>query len=135
MGAAGIIIITVILVLVLGHKKTIDTSTPNKTPAATTNDSTATKPSQTTVANTAVTIQNFSFNAKTITIKKGTAVTWTNKDSATHTVTFSDPALKSASSGNLAQGDTYSHTFDAVGSFDYMCAIHTSMTGTVVVTD
>jgi plastocyanin len=78
---------------------------------------------------TAVSIANFAFSPASVTIKKGDSVTWTNNDSATHTVT-GDGGI---SSGDIAQGKTYTKKFDTVGSFAYRCAIHPSMTGTVVV--
>jgi len=34
-----------------------------------------------------VSIQGFAFNPATLTIKAGTTVTWTNEDSAPHTIT------------------------------------------------
>ena len=75
-----------------------------------------------------VTIQNFSFNPSSLTVKAGTTVTWTNKDSATHTVTGSG-----WESGELPTGTTYSHKFDTAGTYAYHCSIHPSMTGTIIV--
>jgi len=85
--------------------------------------------SQAPAGTSAVTIESFAFSPQTITVPVGTAVTWTNKDSAPHTATFSDGG---ASSGRLAQGDTFTRTFDKPGTFTYACSIHPSMTGTVV---
>jgi len=79
------------------------------------------------VANT-VNIQNFSFNPVVLTIKKGTTVTWTNNDSATHQI-----KSDTFNSSGLTNGQTFSFTFTNVGSFDYSCAIHPSMTGKIVV--
>ena len=85
-------------------------------------------------ATNAVTIDNFAFSPANITVKKGTTVTWTNKDSATHTVTStSGPA--SFDSGNLPNGKTYSFTFNTAGTYQYHCTIHSGMTGTVTVTE
>jgi len=78
--------------------------------------------------NASVTIQNFAFSPGTVTITKGGTVTWTNRDSTTHTVTFAD-----GGSSNLGNGATYAKTFNETGTFDYHCSIHTSMTGKVVV--
>ena len=36
-------------------------------------------------------------------------------------------------SGNMATGDTFSHTFDTAGDFPYYCTPHPWMTGTVTV--
>jgi plastocyanin len=65
-------------------------------------------------------------------VKAGTTVTWTNSDSAAHTVKSTDGAF--ASSGTLNKGATYSITFANAGTFPYVCGIHSSMTGTVTVT-
>lgn len=77
-----------------------------------------------------ITISNFEFNPQAITVNKGTTVKWINQDSATHTVTGDNGG---PSSGNLAQGASYSYTFDQTGSFPYHCSIHPSMTATVIV--
>jgi len=75
-------------------------------------------------------IQGMAFNPSTITVTAGTAVTWTNKDAMTHTVT-SNPAL--FNSGGLTQGATFTFTFANPGTYSYKCTIHPSMTGTVIV--
>jgi plastocyanin len=79
-----------------------------------------------------VLIQNFAFAATTLTVKKGTVVTWTNNDTAPHTVTGDNGG---PSSGNLSKGQSYSYTFDTVGVFPYHCTIHSNMKGTVIVTE
>jgi plastocyanin len=78
----------------------------------------------------AVTLANFAFSPATLTVKVGTAVTWTNKDSATHTVTSDSGVFDS---GNVAVNATYSYTFTKAGTYAYHCSIHTSMKGTVIV--
>ena len=78
-----------------------------------------------------VTIQNFAFSPKTLTVAPGTTVMWTNKDSAPHTVT-SDSGSTLAS-GDLSQGKSYTHTFTKAGTYAYHCAIHPYMHGTVIV--
>ncbi len=77
-----------------------------------------------------VEIRSMSFQHADIQVTVGTTVTWTNFDSVNHTVT-SDTGV--FASGSLADGDTYSYTFDTAGSFPYLCSIHTSMHGSVVV--
>ena len=77
-----------------------------------------------------VTLANFAFSPATLNIQVGTTVSWTNNDSTTHTVT-SDSGI--FDSGNLAPNATFSYTFNTAGTFAYHCAIHTSMTGKVVV--
>ena len=80
-----------------------------------------------------ISLVNFSFSPKELTIKKGTTITWTNEDSAVHTVTSDTDVFDS---GNLAKGDTFSYTFDTAGTFPYYCIPHAAnMKGTIVVTD
>ena len=66
------------------------------------------------------------FVPASITVKKGTTVTWQNNDSAIHVVKGSW-----GQSQDLKYNDTYSRKFDTVGSFDYNCAIHPVMQGTI----
>lgn len=80
-----------------------------------------------------VDIKDFLFVEKNIIVKVGTTVTWTNSDIAPHTVT-SDTG-STLDSGNLSLGQTYSMTFTAAGTYNYHCAVHPSMTGTVTVTE
>jgi plastocyanin len=77
-----------------------------------------------------VAIADFAFDPAEASVAAGDTVTWTNNDPAAHTVTFEDG---SADSGDLAQGATFEHTFDAAGEYAYRCDIHPSMTGTIVV--
>ena len=83
------------------------------------------------VAGDQVTIDNFAFAPATLTVKVGSTVTWTNRDEEPHTVAASDGSFHSPGMGT---GATFSHTFSTAGKFDYVCSIHPSMHGTVVVT-
>lgn len=85
------------------------------------------------VSTDAVTIKGFAFDPKELDVKVGDTVTWTNEDGAAHTV--KSPADAFEESADLGQGDTFSHTFDQAGTFDYICGIHTGMKATVVVSD
>ena len=78
-----------------------------------------------------VTIQGFAYHSADLTIPVGTTVTWTNKDGTHHTST-SDNGLWD--SGPLNQGASYSRTFDQAGTFNYHCSIHSSIKGTITVT-
>ncbi|MDO8493637.1 MAG: plastocyanin/azurin family copper-binding protein [bacterium] len=88
-------------------------------------------PAPVVTSSNAVLIASFKFAPNTITVKKGTTVLWTNTDSSPHTVT-GDGGLDS---GTMAINQTYSFTFDSVGTFNYRCAFHPGMTGNVVVTE
>jgi plastocyanin len=80
-----------------------------------------------------VDVQGFKFPA-TLDVAKGTKVTWTNKDSAAHTVTSGTRPTKDGTfDGQLPGGGTFSFTFTAAGTFSYFCSIHSSMNGTVTV--
>jgi plastocyanin len=82
----------------------------------------------------AITIQNFAFTPQTLTVKAGTTVTWTNNDSAPHTVTSADGISTSANTtslfnGSVNAGATFSHTFTKAGTYYYLCTIHKSQAG------
>jgi amicyanin len=83
------------------------------------------------VAVTQVHIANFAFTPANIQVPVGTTVTWTNLDSAPHTVTFKQ-GMKG--SGVLEKGQSFSYTFTEAGTFQYDCAVHPYMTATVTVT-
>jgi plastocyanin len=78
----------------------------------------------------AVAIVDLAFNPATTTVSVGETVTWTNNGQQPHTVKWSDGEPESE---QLASGDTYERTFDTAGTFDYVCGIHPSMTGSVTV--
>lgn len=80
----------------------------------------------------AVVIDNFAFGPPTLTVPRGTTVTWTNKDDEPHTVVNADdPKLFKSSA--LDTGDTFTFTFSKPGTFKYFCTIHPRMQGTVIV--
>ena len=81
----------------------------------------------------AITIKNYMFSPQTITVKKGTTVTWTNKDIAKHTITSDDGSWPA--SQFFGQGESYSYTFTSAGTYAYHCEPHPYMTATVVVTE
>jgi len=81
-----------------------------------------------------VTISNFSFSPSSITVKKGTSVTWTNHDSVAHTVVETDGKVGPKSQA-VNPGQSYSFTYNTPGTFAYHCSIHPDMTGTVTVTE
>ena len=70
--------------------------------------------------------ETIGFVPTTVSVKRGTSITWTNNDVSAHTVTGSG-----WDSGMLQPGQSYTRRFDANGSFDYRCTIHPTMQGTV----
>lgn len=81
-------------------------------------------------------IQNFSFTPTKLTIKKGTTITWTNKDDAHHDINpdreYGD-AFKP--SKLLGKGETYSFTFNTAGTYSYHCTPHPYMKAMIEVTE
>jgi len=73
-----------------------------------------------------------SFQPADVEVAVGDTVLWTNLDTEGHTVTAVDGAFNS---GVMTVGDEFSLAFDAAGAFDYFCAIHPEMTGTVTVSE
>jgi amicyanin len=79
----------------------------------------------------AVSIDNFTFNPPTLTVKAGTTVTWTNKDDIPHGIAAAGNTIKRSNA--LDTDDKYSFTFTTPGTYQYFCYIHPHMTGTIVV--
>jgi plastocyanin len=79
-------------------------------------------------ASNQISIENFSFNPKTITVNKGDTVAWINNDSSAHQL-----KSKAFNSPNMMQGETFTFTFEETGTFNYLCTIHPSMTGKIIV--
>jgi plastocyanin len=78
----------------------------------------------------AVTIVDYAFQPKTITINQHESVTWTNTANQNHTVTADDGSFDS---GELSHGDVFGNVFDTAGTFKYHCSIHPDMQGTIIV--
>ena len=98
------------------------TTSPPATAAPTTSTSAA-------PASGAITVKNFAFSPSTLHVSKGATVTVTNQDGFSHTWT----ADNSSWNDPLPAGGSASRRFDTDGTFTYHCAIHPSMTGSVVV--
>jgi plastocyanin/uncharacterized membrane protein len=77
-----------------------------------------------------VDISSFDYGPNEVTVPLGTIVTWTNRDPAPHTAT-----RDSFDSGTLSTGDSAQVSFTTPGEYAYICSIHPSMTGRIVVTD
>ncbi len=73
---------------------------------------------------------NYQFGPQILRVKAGTAVTWTNEDVVPHDVKAAD---KSFESGNIPPFGIYTVTLDKPGTWQYFCAVHLGMRGTIVV--
>lgn len=123
---AGVIIIAMVALLAVltltaacgsgdGDNTTATTATPGTTGAG---------------GGAQVVMKSMAFEPASVTIKVGESVTWTNQESATHTVVGDNDEFQS---GDLANGASFSFTFDKAGTYTYHCGIHPSMKATVVV--
>ena len=77
-----------------------------------------------------VTIDNFTFSPKELTVAVGTTVKWVNHDDIPHTVVNADKLFRSKA---LDTDDAFSYTFASAGTFDYFCGLHPHMVGKVIV--
>lgn len=75
-------------------------------------------------------IQNYAYQPANMQVPVGTTVTWTNRDTVPHSVTFKN-GMKD--SGLLVQGQTFSYRFSTPGTYQYYCTVHPSMVATVIV--
>ncbi|MGI0004010.1 MAG: cupredoxin domain-containing protein, partial [Candidatus Nitrosotenuis sp.] len=77
------------------------------------------------------------FIPSTVEIGVGGTVTWTNDDTAAHTVTSGSIAADGPDgtfdSSIFMAGKTFEFTFDEAGEYDYFCVVHPWMTGKVIV--
>lgn len=89
------------------------------------------KPDTKSVSTDNVAITNFAFSPANITVKVGTKVTWTNKDSVQHSATADDHSFDT---GLIAQNGSASYTFTKPGTYHYHCTPHPYMKGIVTVT-
>ena len=79
-----------------------------------------------------VSIGDFAFEPGTVRLAVGGTVTWRHDGIAPHTVSASDGSFDS---GVLKSAGVFSHQFDQAGAYQYVCAFHPQMVGTVEVTD
>ena len=83
-----------------------------------------------TAASTAPTLEIDKFKFGSITVKPGTAVTISNRDNATHTVTADKGAFNSKAN---AKSMASMRAPLAPGAYSFFCAIHPEMKGTLTV--
>jgi len=78
----------------------------------------------------AVSIQDFKFTPPVLTLPVGTRVTWTNHDEESHTITSAQGVFGST---GLSHEEQFSQAFVSPGRYEYFCALHPHMKGTVIV--
>ena len=77
-----------------------------------------------------ITIDNFTFSPKELTVAVGTTIKWVNHDDIPHTIVEKKTTFRSKA---LDTDDSYSFTFTSAGTFDYFCGLHPHMVGQVIV--
>lgn len=81
------------------------------------------------------------FSPKVQQIKTGAQVTWINEDKRTHFLTAADPNRKEPAKvvddllihHLLPPGETFQMKFDKPNTYEFFCAIHMEMRGTITV--
>ncbi|HKP65598.1 MAG TPA: cupredoxin family copper-binding protein [Casimicrobiaceae bacterium] len=77
-----------------------------------------------------VTIDGFEFHPAELTVSKGDVVVWVNKDPVPHTATAAGTAFDS---GTIAAAGSFRFTATSAGHFDYVCTLHPTMKGALIV--
>lgn len=107
-------------------------ATTPASPPATTSRPAGTSPAA--AAPNAVSIKDFAFTPATLTVSRGTTVTFTNADAITHTASSGTGGTKDGKfDKEVRAGAQATITFDTAGTFDYFCEIHPSMRAKVTV--
>ena len=133
---AIVVVAGVVAAVVLGgnNDNMDDMNTNPSSSSQNSSDSSSTKAADA-VATDQVEIEDYAFSPAVITVKVGTKVTWTNKDSVQHNI-VADEASSNAPNGDLiAKGESYSFTFNKAGTYSYHCSPHPFMKATVIVTE
>ena len=107
----------------------IPTTAPK--PAVIPKTTTPTQVSQPVTKTVTVEIKDNIFSPQIAAINPGDTIIWKNVGANNHTVHSLNGALYD--SGNLAPGASYSKTFSSQGRYEYYCAYHSGMKGTIIV--
>lgn len=87
------------------------------------------------IANASNPTNKIFYDPSPITIKKGSPITWINKDPTIHTVTSgktdNEVTPYKFDSGMLTFNSTYSYKFDKEGEYYYHCFVHPFMIGKI----
>ena len=82
------------------------------------------------------------FAPGSLAVVKGKTVEWAHEGGLPHSVTAADGSWDSspgctstATTSCMHGGDTFTHTFGSVGTFNYLCKVHAGMTGTISVVE
>jgi len=121
----------VIAIVASGCSSTTTTNTTNPAPVQANNTTIINNPAPVNNPNPqtyTVNIQNNAFNPSSVQIPAGSTVKWINLDTIQH-----EPKGNVFDSGPLNQNGVFEYTFNQTGTYNYVCAIHPSMQGTIIV--
>ena len=114
-----------------GCSSTTTTNTTNPAPVQVNNTTIINNPAPVNNPNPqtyTVNIQNNAFNPSSLQISVGDTVKLINLDPIQH-----EPKGNAFDSGPLNQNGVFEYTFNQTGTYNYTCAIHPSMQGTITV--
>ena len=77
-----------------------------------------------------VSVDNFTFSPATLTVAKGTEVTWTNQDDIPHSIVLTAIGVRSKA---IDTDKAFTYRFDKIGTFNYICGLHPHMHGQIMV--
>ncbi|CAE6775481.1 Amicyanin [Paraburkholderia domus] len=77
-----------------------------------------------------IVIEQMRFNPPVLTVHRGDRVVWVNKDMFPHTATGMSKAFDSR---EIAPNASWSYVARQTGSYPYMCTLHATMRGTLIV--
>ena len=75
-------------------------------------------------------IRNFQFVPPALEVRAGATITWVNDDEEIHSIVSSQGLFTSPA---LDGEQRFSYRFERPGSYEYRCALHPQMHGTVIV--
>jgi plastocyanin len=78
-----------------------------------------------------VEIQGMSFHPESLSVASGDTVVWINRDIFPHTATAQGSSPWD--SGELEQGDSAHYVVSQSGKLDYICRLHPTMRGALIV--
>jgi plastocyanin len=77
-----------------------------------------------------ISMSDYDFSPRELTVPAGAAVTWTNRDSAVHDATDRQGEW---ATDLLGEDESQTVLFDRPGVFEYFCTVHPDMVGTLTV--
>jgi len=134
-----IAVCAIAIVLLAGCGKKTESVTSNEGNNSTQTEATTASSAEDVVpVSSLVLVQNGKFNPQVLTVKKGTEVTWVNKDiepcwiaSDPHPIHNGYPGFDAGKS--MIQDETYKFKFDKVGTFGYHDHLNITNTGKIIV--